>query len=64
MITFEKIVEKLGFNPLEPSNRSVDEDPSDPDWLKVDDNTPSPCSVLTDEESRWLYEYICKQLRP
>ena len=57
MITYESIKNKLGFDPLNPPKRNVDEDP-----FLVDDHTPSPYSVLKDEESHWLVDYVSKKL--
>lgn len=58
-ITMESIAEKLGFDPLNPPIRipkNLDEE------LYIDDNTPSPYSVLTDEESTFLFKVICRMI--
>ncbi len=56
-ITLESIKKKLGFDPLNPPERKDDRDP-----FLIDDHTPSPYSVLTDEESHWLCDYVCMKL--
>ena len=48
MSTLEKIIKKLGFDPLNPPKRKGEDS-----WL-IDDNTPSPYSVLTIEELNYL----------
>lgn len=51
-MTYESICEKLGFDPM---NDPRPYDLSDP-WL-IDDS-PSPFSVLTREESDFLADYL------
>lgn len=48
-VTYESICEKLGFDP-----RSYKPDVSDYE----DDSKVNPFSILTDEESEFLYGYI------
>lgn len=52
MTTLEEIKQKLGFDPLNPPKREIKDQ-----WL-IDDHTPSPYSVLSDEESHFLYGII------
>ncbi len=53
MPDIKEIIEKLGFDPLDPPKRKGDENP----WL-IDDHTPSPYSVLSSEERKYLMVYI------
>lgn len=48
-ITLNSIQNKLGFDPLNPPERKID------DW-EIDDATPSIWSPLTEEEKLFLFE--------
>lgn len=54
-ITYESICNKLGFDPVKgnPQKQEVKQD----SWL-IDDSKVNPFSVLTDEESDYLFEFF------
>ena len=57
VITLESITEKMGCDPFNPI-RPVHEDP-----YYIDDATPSPYSILTDEELNFLIEMDKERLK-
>ena len=48
-ITWESVIEKLGFDPRLPMPIQKSKD----DWL-IDDSKPNPFSVLSEEENQFL----------
>lgn len=58
-VTYESICEKLGFDPINGGNPRYQERKSD-SWL-IDDSIESPYSVLTQEESDFLWECFKKR---
>lgn len=56
-ITYESISRKLGFRPFIDKYREDFPKSQKDDWL-IDDSIPNPFSVLTDEESSFLINYL------